>query len=104
MRIGSPVELCKGGLRRDGKEIVGSWQMINRGFFNLFVLLRLNTTTIKNSFTLHRAIMTLLVLRYYITLHISAPEAIMRWYNLTNILKLLNGALYMVSYNLNTYY
>jgi hypothetical protein len=48
--------------------------------------------------------MRLLVVWYYIALHVSAPEAIIRWYNLTNIFQLLICALYMVSYNLTAYY
>jgi hypothetical protein len=64
----------------------------------------LDTTIIKNSTTLHRAIMSLLVLWYYIALHVSAPKAIIGRYNLTNIFKLLSCALYLVSYNLNAYY
>jgi hypothetical protein len=42
------------------------------------------------------------VLSYYITLYVLTPKAIIRQYNLTNIFKLLNCALYMVSYNLNS--
>jgi hypothetical protein len=105
MRIGSPVERFRGGLRRDGREIVGSWQMINRGFFLISLFCsRLNTTSIKNSFTIHCAGTSWLISRYYIALHVSAPKAIIRQYNLTNIFQLSNCALYMVSYNLNTYY
>jgi hypothetical protein len=53
----------------------------------------------RNTHTLH----WLLALWYYIALHVSAPKAIIRRYNLTNIFKLLNCALYeyMVSQNLN---
>jgi hypothetical protein len=64
----------------------------------------LNTTTIKthSHFTVQQ--MSLLVLQYYNALHVSAPKAILRRYDLTNILKLFNYALYMVPHNLNTYY
>jgi hypothetical protein len=48
--------------------------------------------------------MSLLVLWYYIALHVLAPTVIIRQYTLLNIFKLLNCALYMVSYNLNDTY
>jgi hypothetical protein len=48
--------------------------------------------------------MSVLVLWYCITLHVSAPKAIIRRYNLTNIFKLFNCTPYMVSYNLNVNY
>jgi hypothetical protein len=57
----------------------------------------------EKSHTLHCAIMSVLVLRYYIALRVSAPKSIIRRYNLTNIFKLLSCAPYMVSYNLNAY-
>jgi hypothetical protein len=68
-----------------------------------FKIVPVSTQQSSISLTLHRAIMSLLVLWYYTELHISAPKAIIRPYNLSNIFKLLNFALYMVSYNLNTY-
>jgi hypothetical protein len=55
----------------------------------------------QNSHTLHNAIMSLLVLWYYITLHVSAPRAIIRQYNLTNIFKLFNCLLCMAFKLLN---
>jgi hypothetical protein len=54
---------------------------------------RLNTTTIKISFTSLCVIMSLLVLYYDIALHVSAHTAIIMRYNLTNIFILLNCSL-----------